>query len=138
MNCCWNYFDYPQMIIVASLFILLVLAIYWEVKDIQRLDSRKPVYKIKDPKEKEREMEFYACFNAENNIQWRGIFIMTTVATLLILYVIYQFYPDCINVNMAFLIFAAIILVFYIGHIFRQFHVYRPMCAKVKKDKTIL
>ena len=136
MNCC--DITYPQMIIIAALAILLGLAIFWEVKDIQRLDNRKPVWKISDPHKKQKELEFYACFNAENNIQWRGIYIMTTVSTLLILYVIYQFYPECINVNMGFLIFAAIILVFYIGQIFRQFHVYRPMCAKVDKNKVIL
>lgn len=135
MNCCLTY---PQIIIISALIILLVLAIFWEVKDIQRLTDRKPVWKIKDEDKRLDELEFYACFNAENNIQWRGIFIMTTVATLLVLYVISQFYPECINANMALLIFGSIILVFYIGDIFRTFHVYRPMCGKVKKDKIIL
>jgi len=117
---------------------LLALAIYWEVKDIQRLDSRVPIHKIKSEKMRKRELEFYACFNAENNIQWRGTFIMTTVATLLTLYIIHQFQPGCLDINMAILIFGAILLVFYIGVIFRNFHVYRPMCSKVKKDKIIL
>lgn len=135
MDCCVTY---PQIIIISALVILLVLAIFWEVKDIQRITDRKPIWEIKDKDKRQDELEFYACFNAENNIQWRGLFIMTTVSTLLILYVISQFYPECINVNMGLLIFGSIILVFYIGDIFRTFHVYRPMCGKVKKDKIIL
>lgn len=140
MNC-YNFcseLTYPQIIIVLALIILLILSIIWEIKDIQRLNGRKPVWEIKDKEHRKKEMEFYGCFNSENNIRWRGIFIMTTVSTLLILYVISQFYPECINVNMSLLIFAAIILVFYIGDIFRRFHVYRPMCAKIKKNNTIL
>nr|QBK91395.1 MAG: 3 transmembrane helices protein [Pithovirus LCPAC302] len=125
-----------QILIVIALSILLVLSIYWEAKDYQRIQSRPHIKKI-HKKDQKKELEFYACFNAENNIQWRGIFIMTLVATLLILYVIYQFYGD-ININMAFLIFVAIILVFYIGHTFKTFHLYREMCSKVKTDKTIL
>lgn len=134
---CWNCLTYPQLIIIGALLVLLILAIIWEFQDIDRLEKREPLCNIKDPKQRRKEYEFYACFNAENNIQWRGLFIMTTVSTLLILYVISQFH-ECIDPNMAFLIFAAIILVFYIGAVFRTFHVYRPMCSKASKNKYIL
>jgi hypothetical protein len=135
---CFDY-TYPQLAIILVLMILLVLAIFWEFKDHERIKSRPYVHSIKTEKGRKKELEFHACFNAENNIEWRGIFIMTFVATLLVMYIIYQFYPDkCLDLNLGFLIFGAIILVFYIGNVFRHFHLYREMCAKVKKDRIIL
>ncbi len=131
--------SWSQILIIIALVILLILAIYWEAKDIIRLDSRKPIDRIKNLELREKELHFYACFNSENNIQWRGIYIMSFVVTLLISYLISEFYSDkCFDVNLSFLVFGSIVLVFYIGNVFRSFHVYRPMCSKVRCDKTIL
>ena len=135
----YEQYTYAQLVIIFALFILLILSVFWEIKDHQRIKARPPICSIKSKRRRKKEMEFHACFNAENNIEWRGIFIMTFISTFLIVYIIYQFYSEYpINLNMVFLIFAAIILVFYIGSVFRNFHLHREMCAKVKKDKIIL
>lgn len=136
---CYTDYNYFQLGILMALLVLLVLAILWEAKDYQRLEARTPLNKITNKDKKEKELQFYACFNAENNIQWRGIFIMTFVSTLLITYLITEFYPNQpLNINLLFLVFGAIILVFYIGHMFRSFHLYRNMCSKVRCDQTVI
>ena len=131
-------FTYGQIVIFISLVILLVLAASWEFKDYKRIKSRPYICDIKSDKDKQKEMEFYACFNSKNNIQWRGIFIMTFVSTFLVTYIISQFYDECINFNLPILIFGAILLVFYIGDIYKNYHLYREMCYKVKGDKNSL
>ena len=136
---CYTDLNYFQLGILAALIILLFLAIFWEAKDYQRLEARVPINKITDKRKREKELHFYACFNAENNIEWRGIFIMTFVSTLLITYLISEFYPDQpLDINLLLLTFGSIILVFYIGHMFRSFHLYRNMCSKVRCDRTII
>jgi len=136
MNCDYTY---AQIILFIVLIVLLILAAQWEYKDYGRIKSRPFLCDIKSSREKKKELEFYACFNRDNNVQWRGIFIMSFIAALLILYIILQFYPDSpLNFNVFFLTFAAIILVFYIGNIYRSYHLYRDMCAKIKGDKNNL
>lgn len=135
----WENHTYPQIILIVALLIFLILAAYWEFKDYDRIKARPYLCDIKCPKKRKRELEFHACFNWRNNIQWRGIFIMSFVASLLVTYVVMQFYPqDCFNINLWILIFGAILIVFYIGNIFRTFHLYRDMCARAEGDKDIL
>ena len=130
--------DYIQIFIIFGIIVLLVLAICWEIKDYQRIKSRPFLCDIKCPKKKAEELEFHACFNARNNIQWRGIFIMSFFAAILVLYIIQEIYCHQINCNSFLLVFAAILIVFYIGNTYRTFHLYRDMCARVKSDKNIL
>lgn len=130
--------DCIQILIIVGLTVLLILAIYWECKDYQRIKARPFLCDIKCPKKRRQELEFHACFNGRNNIQWRGIFIMSFFAALLIVYIIQECYDQDLSINVSLLIFAAILIVFYIGNTFRTFHLYRDMCARVKSDKNIL
>ena len=130
-------YTYGQIIIILALIVLLFLASFWEFKDYERIKSRPYLCDISCPKKKKKELEFHGCFNLKNNIQWRGIYIMAFVATFLVMYIISQFYSDRnIDLNMAIIVFGAILIVFYIGNIFRTYHLYRDMCARVKSDKT--
>ena len=132
-------YSYAQIILIVTLLILLILACFWEYKDYDRIKSRPYLCDIKCSKKKKKELEFHACFNAKNNIQWRGIYIMSFVAALLVTYIIMQCYPDLpINLNLFILTFGAILIVFYIGNTFRTYHLYRDMCARVKSDKNML
>jgi hypothetical protein len=133
------------LIVIFLLFILLILAVYWEVNDYKRLEQRPNLDTLTD-EEREKEYIFYSCFNYENNVKWRSIFIATTIATLLILAVLtlfnnfgvlrecyYDFLPALI-----ILIFASIFVAFYGIEAYRSFHMYRPICSKIKQDITIL
>ncbi len=130
--------DYIQIFLILAIIVLLVLAIYWEIKDYQRIKARPFLCDIKCSKKREEELEFHACFNARNNVQWRGIFIMSFFAAVLVVYIIQELYCLEIGFNLFLLTFAAILIVFYIGSTFRTFHLYRDMCARVKSDKNIL
>lgn len=132
-------YTYPQIILILALLVLFVLASYWEYKDYERIKSRPFLCDIKCSKKRKKELDFYACFNGKNNIQWRGIYIMSFVAALLVTYIFCQFYPDLgLDINFFILTFGAILIVFYIGNTFRTYHLYRDMCARVKSDKNIL
>ena len=132
-------YKYGQIIIFIALLILFILAAFWEFKDYERIKARPYLCDISSEQKKQKELEFHACFNGNNNIQWRGIYIMSFVAALLVTYIIMQCYPDLpINLNLFILTFGAILIVFYIGNTFRTYHLYRDMCARVISDKNIL
>ncbi len=89
---CQEY-TYGQIILIITLLILLILAAFWEFKDYDRIKARPYLCDIKCSKKRKKEMEFHACFNGKNNVQWRGIFIMSFVAALLVTYIVQQYYP---------------------------------------------
>ena len=132
-------YTYSQIIFVIVLVVLLIFALSWEYKDYGRIKARPYLCDIKCPKKRKKELEFHACFNGKNNVQWRGIFIMSFIAALLVTYILTQFYPDRpLNINLFILTFGSILIVFYIGNTYRTYHLYRDMCARVKSDKNIL
>ena len=136
------------ILIIVGL-ILLVLAIYWEYRDHDRLKDRPNIDEV-DEEDRIDEYLFYGCFNAENRVSWRNIYIATFISVLLIWYIliIFNFAPRMSlslcnmggrpSMNILILIFVAIFCIFYIVDQFREFHLYRDMCAKVRSDKCVL
>lgn len=129
MNLIWVVF-------FGLLALLLILAIYWETADQERLNSR-PMLNDLSEEDRNRELEFLACFNYENNVRWRSIFIGTTIALLLIL-VILTVADIQIDLGLIAAIFAAVFISFFGVETFRSYHYYRPMCAKVRSSMVVL
>lgn len=137
------------LIICLVLLALFILAVYWEVSDYRRLERRPPLSQLETEEEKTQELYFYSCFMANNRVSWRHIYIASFISTLLIWAGLYMFglrtrmaLTFCGPVNrppftMVFLIFVAIFVITYIVEQFRSFHLYRPMCSKVKEDNEI-
>lgn len=129
--------------------ILLILAIYWEYQDHDRLKDRPDIDEI-DEEDRLNEYLFYGCFNAENRVSWRNIYIASFISVLLIWYIliIFNFAPRMTltlcnsggrpSLNILILIFITIFCIFYIVDQFREYHLYRDMCAKIRTDKCIL
>lgn len=125
-------------IVLAILILLLFLAIYWESKDFTRIFNRKPLYTIKNRKERTQEYRFYGLFNSENNIMWRSLYVSAVIAVLLIAYYFNQVSPDVsLKLGTYITIFIIIFMVYYLSHHYRVFHLYRVMGGKFRK-KTIL
>jgi len=118
------------------LFILLILAIYWEVSDYSRIANRARISEL-EGEDREKEYTFLSCFNYENNVRWRSIFIAATIATILIAAVL-SLFEVCYGAGLIILVFAAVFVSVYGVEVFRSFHMYRPMCSKVKEDLVIL
>ncbi len=122
----------------AGIFLLaLILAVYWEYADHARLTSRKPINQDDDDFEREREYLFYGCFNYENNVYWRSIFIATAISMGVLVYILSQLKVP-ITIWLVFLIILAVFIPFYAIVTFRTFHLYRVMCNKIKPELTIL
>ena len=130
------YSEEMWILLLIILLFLLIAAFYWEFKDHNRIISRPQVNTL-SPDLQNREYVFYACFNYENNIKWRTLFICSIISTLLITYILYAFH-FAITVPLVLLIIGAIFFVFYGCEIFQNFHLYRQMCSKVKPDINIL
>ena len=122
------------MLIVIVVFIL-ILAVYWEAKDYNRISKRPPISSV-EKKDKLREYKFYACFNSENNVMWRNIYISSVLSIILIGFVLKTYHPDVTFSWKIYLV--CIFLTFYISNHFRTFHLYRVMTSKIKPDLTIL
>ena len=122
---------------LTAFVIMLILAVYWEIKDNGRLVKRQNIYEICNEKEKVKEYEFYGTFNYYNNIQWRMIFVSTTIAVAVI-YI--AFCNQLKNISWTFYmyVFLIIFLVFYMSNHFKTFHTYRIMANKVKKNDIVI
>ena len=118
------------------LIVFLILALFWEYKDYFRLYARPNVNTLTSAQQ-QRELIFYGCFNYENKVEWRSILIGTILSTLLIWYILLQFRLD-VSGNMIILIALSILGIFYILDTFKNFHLYRVMCSKIKPELTIL
>ena len=117
---------------------LLYGALRWEANDIKKIYARRKVYEIKNFKEREKEYKFYATFNHENHIMWRSLFISACIASVIIyIYLKNYFSQERIALD-CFVILFVIFLVFYLMHIYRNFHIYRVMASKVRKDYSVM
>jgi len=128
--------DY-RLLPILILLILLILAIYWEYCDYRRLQTRPSIQTKTNSNDIQKEYLFYSCFNYENNIYWRSIFIASTISTSFISYVLYLLKVQ-LKIWLVLLIFVGIFIPFYIITSFKTFHLYRNMCNKVKTDLLIL
>lgn len=134
-------------ILIVIIIILFVLAIYWEVGDYKIIKSRKNLSDIKNKDEKARELLFYGCFNAENNIRWREIFIMSIVSSLIVLYIFKQFSnngtgdtagKNTMGLNVFLLVFVIIFCIFLGSSMYKTYHLYNGMCGKINPHKIPL
>ncbi len=64
--------------------ITLILAIWWEKKDVHRIEKIKPVNEIKNRRERERQYRLISKFPYENRVGWRMIYITSVAATFLV------------------------------------------------------
>ena len=123
-----------MLIVFLILIFLLAIACYFEFSDYQRVAKRPDIKSAKNP---QMEYEFYGCFNYDNNIYWRSIYIATFIASFVIWYVLY-ITGHKISVPTFLIIMIIIFFLFYgITH-YKTFHMYRVMCNKVRPDKIIL
>ena len=142
---------YIGYIISFVLIILFVLAVVWEWRDYRRLEKRPPLSEIEE-ENKTKELYFYSCFMANNRVSWRHIYIASFLSSLLIWALLYMFGVETLNTikftsidirrrsipySFVLLVFASIFVITYIVEQFRSFHLYRPMCSKVKEDNEI-
>lgn len=123
--------------------IIFLLALYWEYCDIYRLETRPPIEEIDEEKQQD-ELLFYGCFNYENRVAWRCIYIASFISTILIvlLLITFRIRPtldasfcgpvDRPGFGLVFLIFVAILIIAYIVDHFKEYHLYRLMCYKIK------
>lgn len=123
--------------------IIFILAIFWEYCDINRLENRPPLEDLPED-EQEDELLFYGCFNYENRVAWRCIYIASFISTLLIIFLLMAFRirPSldltlCNPVErpgfgIVVLTFLAILIIAYIVDHFKEYHLYRLMCYKIK------
>lgn len=123
-------------LIILGLAILL-LAFFWELKDYKRLQKRPSLSKIKDPKQKIKELKFYGSYNSENNIYWRFIFIISFLSVFAV-YNLLKTYNVNLDENMLIITFFCIFLVQYFAWNFKVFHLYRVMTSKISTDRKIL
>lgn len=123
---------------ISFVSIWFILAIYWEKQDYTRINNRPPIHEMEKSK-KMSELKFYACFNSENNVMWRNLYISTIISYLAIVFVFRTYHPEfrlswqC-SIGVIFFIF----LIFYMVHNYRSFHLYRVMSSKIKPDMIIL
>lgn len=122
--------------LLISLCIILVLAVYWEYKDYKRLYARPMLKEIKDPKKKEKEMKFYACFNYENAVLWRMMFVVAFLSCILIKFILKSFGTE-IKSDIFIIMLAIIFLIQYFASDFKNFHLYRLMAYKVQNKKYL-
>ena len=125
-------------IILIIVVLIVVYAVFAEFKDYRLLEKRPPLSLIASDEDKNKELLFYSCFNYENNIQWRSIFATSALATLIIGYILHESYSGEIRTNTYVLILLVIFFAFFGSYVFKTFHMYRPMCGKVKPENTIL
>lgn len=122
----------------AIVLFLLYGALRWEANDIKKLYARRNVYEIKNRKEREKEYKFYATFNHENHIMWRSLFISSFIASVII-YIYFKNFSNSKNLELdSFVVLFTIFLVFYLTHLYRNFHIYRVMASKVRKDYSVM
>ena len=122
--------------IAIIIILLFAAALYWEYKDLQRLEKRKRIKDIKDSKERIKEYEFHGVFNYENNVQWRTIFICSFISTI----TIYLFLNNTLNCkfNTYYILFIIIFLVYYFMSDLKKFHLYRIMANKVRLHDMLI
>jgi hypothetical protein len=124
-------------IVVIIIVVILLYALICEYKDYVLLGSRPALSSITNDVDKNNELLFYGCFNSENNIQWRSSYILSVVSMLVISYILKE-WGYIVELNLQLLILFTIFMVFFGASTFKNFHLYRPMCAKIKPENIIL
>lgn len=124
-------------IIIIIVVLIVLYAFICEYRDYSRIGRRSELSDITSEVDKNNELLFYGCFNFENNITWRSLFILSFISTLIIAYIMNQTNND-LSINLYLAILLVIFFTFLGGSTFKTFHLYRPMCSKIKPDNIIL
>jgi len=120
-------------IIMFLLIVLFIYAIMWEIGDHEKLCSRPHISGL-NKRKRERELRFYGCYNYENAVDWRLIYIGSFLATVIICTILEMGGNGWLskgNYWVPFLTLVTIFIIFYIILSFRRFHVHRVMCSKI-------
>lgn len=122
-----------DLIIIVVAILVLAFAIKSEVNDHAGVHARKPLSQIYDPEERLRELQFYACFDWENNVVWRSAYISTFIFVLILYFILSQFN---VKLNFAFypLIFLVLFFILFFTSNYKAFHLYRDICFNVRSD----
>jgi len=134
----WSFGFFFFLVLILA---LLILALWLEMEYCGRLQGRpsisskgmerQPDGKVLVSPEVISEYEFYGCYNYENNIQWRGIFISSVIVTVILTFVIGFFYEFVLWELLAVMFFFTFFVFFFTGNL-RHYHLYRNMASKVK------
>jgi hypothetical protein len=124
-------------IMLIVFWFLLFCAIYWEYCDFTRMGKMPSAMDpTLTPKQQKERLVYYSCFNYDNGIQWKYIYIQCTICLFLILYVLKKFGIK-LEFHTIVLIFACIFFTFYGGATFKNFHFQRVLASKCRKDLVI-
>ena len=126
-----------KIIIVIIIVIFVIMAVFCERQDSRRLSIRPNLIDIKNHKERERELLFYGCFNSENNVTWRWLFITALISSLVISYGFSKIYSDKkkFSFDMFLMLFAVTFATFYIMTSLKTHHLYNNMCGKLRNEE---
>lgn len=133
-----NHHSTVYLVIWAIIWIILTILFFctlkWEFNDYFKLCSRPHIDKIKRRRDRHKEMRFHACYNYENRVDWRGVYVGSFIATFVISLLMEicglhwfsrgQYYVPLVVLTIIF-------ISFYVISSYQHFHVYRIMCSKV-------
>ena len=142
--------NYGLAFVLIFIVVIAILASWWEYSDHCRLLERKSLKDLPE-EEREDELKFYACYNSDNRVSWRTLFLASLISTILIWYLLYvfgvkvklqtSFYSEKYyrepSFNILLAIFLIIFIIFYIFDHLKEYHLYRKISSKVKDDETI-
>lgn len=125
------YVKQMNQFMLVAVAILLILAVYWEYKDVNRISARVPVAELTTEDEKKREMEFYATFMSRNHVWWRFNYILCAISFGIMMWLLGRLHPEIrIPMGTWLFLFLVFVLVFHMGYNFKNFHFYRVMELK--------
>jgi hypothetical protein len=128
------------IIIIIAIVILLLGAFYAEVIQWRKIDAFPPLNTVTDSYEHQRQTIFYGCFESQNDVKWRGRFIVSVICAIIISYALTIFYGKerKITAGMFLLILMTIFFIQYGYDQLKTAHLYDMMCHKFKSDSDIL
>jgi hypothetical protein len=128
------------IIIIIAVVVLLAGATYAEIIQWRKVGNFAPLNTVTDLFEKQRQTIFYGCFGSQNDVKWRGRFIIAVICAIIISYALTIFYGQerPITLGMFFLILMTVFFIQYGYDQLKTAHLYDGMCHKFKSDSDIL
>jgi hypothetical protein len=128
------------VILIITVICLVFGALYAEIISWRNVGAYPPLNTVTDSYEKQRQSIFYGCFNSQNDVKWRGRFIVALIASVIISYALTIFYGKerKITAGMFLLILGTIFFIQYGYDQLKTAHLYDGMCHKFKSDTDIL
>lgn len=132
----WDY-DAPdfwiKVIVITILIFLVFFALYWEYQDYQRIFNMPDIDEVA-PDQREAYLQWIACYNYNNNPQWREVYLATIIIALVLLFAFGSSVPFRIGILILLIIF----IIFYGILPLNSYHVQRLLCNKANPPFTVL